>query len=520
MDLSLLSGSGFSILSPSAAWNTTRGWVERNPLKFLILLGVLTEVLYLVFFTLPYLLPDPQHYGWLADVVKLSENKVGASIAFVMSIVALFALYYWGWRVCRRLPGNRATLTIFIFAGLFSITLVFMYPITAIDMFNYFFSARIFTHYHQNPLVVAPYQVPDPLGWTALCFWWVPSPYGPLWILLSSVPSLLGGDNLLLSLILHKVEMAVFFLLCALLIYMILSRVRPQHRNGGLFLFSWSPLLLYEAVGNGHNDIAMMFFVILGVYAFVRGKPGMGFAAIVGSVFIKYTSALIVPFFLLLWLRRTTGVRQKAFVLYVAALIAASIALVLYAPFWSPVEIANSVFSQADRWVGSVPAITKMALEQELGLGYSATLVQWLIVACFGTFYVRQLVKTGKTLEDTLTTSFETLFYFLLLASMVFYPWYLIWPFALVPLVVKRGAAQRMITFSLTALLGYFIWYFLWYWIVQGDWWGWAAMSLDDFPSFYLRIGLIAVPFTVVPPLLYSIWAWWARRRAAHAQLP
>jgi hypothetical protein len=74
---SLFSGSQrFSNTPPLLVWHATKGWVERNPFKFLILLGVITEVIYLVFFTLAFLLPDPEHYSWLADIVKLSENKV------------------------------------------------------------------------------------------------------------------------------------------------------------------------------------------------------------------------------------------------------------------------------------------------------------------------------------------------------------------------------------------------------------------------------------------------------------
>jgi len=503
----------FSDTLPLLVWHATKGWVERNPLKSLILLGVITEAIYLSIFTLPFLLPDPEHYGWLADIIKLSEDKVSSGIIFAVAIITLFAIYYLGWRLCRKLTRAKVTLTIFIFASLFGITLIFMYPITAIDMFNYFFSARIFTHHHANPLVIAPYLCDDPLGWTALSFWWTPSPYGPLWILISAVPNLLGGDNLLLNLILLKVEMVIFYLMSALLVYRILTKVKPQYRNAGLFLFAWSPLILFEGIGNGHNDMAMIFFILLGIYAIVQGRSSLGFAALIASVFIKYTSVLIIPFFLLFLVRQVQGTKQRAFFLGKATLIAAAVALALYAPFWSPGEIAHVVLEQLNRFIGSVPAMLKIGLETELGLGYSATLVKWLVVGGFGAFYLRRIFKMENTLEGTLSTSFEILFFFFLLASMVLYSWYLILPLALVPLVTRNMAAQRMTIFSLTALLAYFIWYFVWIWIREGNWWNWGPLEVQDFPSFYFRICLLAVPFTVIPPLLLSIWAWRARRR-------
>ena len=513
---SLFSGSQrFSNTPPLLVWHATKGWVERNPFKFLILLGVITEVIYLVFFTLAFLLPDPEHYSWLADIVKLSENKVFSGIVFAVAIIALFAIYYMGWRLCRKLTAAKVTLTIFIFASLFAITLIFMYPVTAVDMFNYFFSGRIFVHYHQNPLVVAPYQFSDdPLSWTALAYWGAPAPYGPLWILLSAIPNLLGGDNLLLNLILLKVEMVIFYLLSALLIYRILTEIKPEYRNAGLFLFAWSPLILFEGIGNGHNDMAMIFFILLGIYAIVQGRTSLGFAALIASVFIKYTSVLIIPFFLLFLVRQVTGTRERTFFLGKAALITAAVTLVLYAPFWSPGEIAQGVLDQTNRFIGSVPAMLKLGLETELGLGYSATLVKWLVVGGFGAFYLRRIFKMENTLEGTLSTSFEILFFFLILASMALYPWYLILPLALAPLVTRNMTAQRITIFSLTALLAYFIWYFVWIWILEGNWWNWAPIWGEDFPSFYFRICLIAVPFTIIPPLFLSIWAWRSRRRS------
>ena len=36
----------------------------------------------------------------------------------------------------------------------------------------------------------------------------------------------------------------------------------PARRLRIVVLFGWSPLLLFESVGNGHNDIVMMVFVL------------------------------------------------------------------------------------------------------------------------------------------------------------------------------------------------------------------------------------------------------------------
>src|SRR4029077_3888067 len=63
-------------------------------------------------------------------------------------------------------------------------------------------------------------------------------------------------------------------------------------------LFAWSPLLIFEAIGNGHNDIVMMACVLAAFCLMLRGRAQLAFALLVLGALIKYVSAVFVP----LWL--------------------------------------------------------------------------------------------------------------------------------------------------------------------------------------------------------------------------
>ncbi|MFN8559339.1 MAG: hypothetical protein U0531_19045 [Dehalococcoidia bacterium] len=67
-----------------------------------------------------------------------------------------------------------------------------MYPPTAVDLFHNQADARTLWVHGANPLIVPPSAHDYPIGIS-----WAnqPSPYGPIWNLLTVVPARLAGDT-------------------------------------------------------------------------------------------------------------------------------------------------------------------------------------------------------------------------------------------------------------------------------------------------------------------------------------
>ena len=66
------------------------------------------------------------------------------------------------------------------------------YPFLSHDFFNYIFDARIVTLYHQNPYFFKALDFPNDtwirfMQWTHRTY-----PYGPVWLVLTIIPSFLG----------------------------------------------------------------------------------------------------------------------------------------------------------------------------------------------------------------------------------------------------------------------------------------------------------------------------------------
>ena len=79
----------------------------------------------------------------------------------------------------------------------------------------------------------------------------------------------------------------------------------------GSAAFAWNPLILLESAGNGHNDILMVFFLLLAVYFAASDRPWLVIPALVLSISTKFVPVLVFPFFLLYLIRREETWRRR-----------------------------------------------------------------------------------------------------------------------------------------------------------------------------------------------------------------
>ena len=101
-----------------------------------------------------------------------------------------------------------------------------------------------------------------------------PSQYGPLWALVGTVLANAARADLLADIVLYKLVGALAQIGSALLILKIAPSLGAPEglARAGAFAFLWNPLLLWEMVGNAHNDGLMMLGVLLGVWFLVTDR--------------------------------------------------------------------------------------------------------------------------------------------------------------------------------------------------------------------------------------------------------
>lgn len=265
----------------------------------------------------------------------------------------------------RFLPRTVSLRFVLITAALLGLVFVFFVAVlSSADVLIYIAYARMAILYHLNPLSKAPVAMPpDPL-YPFISWPNQPSIYGPTWVViicafqwisLHVVPN--GFKNIALMVVLLRLWGLLMHLGSTALVWSISGYL--QRFDGGFFAenrqrrvlvtlaFAWNPLLLVEACINAHADTTMLFFVLLALWLFVRGRERGSLsaymlvaAALAVACCIKINVALLLPGLLLfLWGQRP---RRIGLMVGVVATFLAVIVL-CYVPFWQDGAALNAL---------------------------------------------------------------------------------------------------------------------------------------------------------------------------------
>lgn len=219
-------------------------------------------------------------------------NRPLSTVLFLGITGFMFALYGITLNLIRKNTVDRKLLWKIIIAT--SVILFFSYNAFSYDLFNYIFDAKIFTHYGQNPYEYKALDFPsDPMlsfmHWTHRTY-----PYGIGWLFLTVPLSFLGFGYFLLTFYLFKLLMLSSFIGSCFLI----EKIAKKTNSNVLFpvaAFALNPLVLIESLVSAHNDSVMMALGLFGIYMFLEKRYIASLAGVIGSIFIKYATVLIIP---------------------------------------------------------------------------------------------------------------------------------------------------------------------------------------------------------------------------------
>ncbi len=181
--------------------------------------------------------------------------------------------------------------------------LVFAYPIFSHDIFNYIFDARIFTKYRLNPYQYKALDFSnDP--WTRFMHWTHrTNPYPVFWTLYTFIPSILGLQIFSFTFYLFKLFVGIIpYYLACFFIYKISKKYFNTKK--ALFLFAFSPLVIFEFLINSHNDLLMVSVMLFSLYKLMQNKKIQSFFGLTTSVLVKYATAALIPVYVLKFFKR------------------------------------------------------------------------------------------------------------------------------------------------------------------------------------------------------------------------
>ena len=411
---------------------------------------------------------------------RTNYSGVGFAVYLAATLV-LFAVYLGALRAVAKSKQGATPFKIILMGGIsMAVILVFSYPQTAIDLLVYALRTRAWVRYGLSPFVAAPEVMPASDPWLGLAGEWADaaSPYGPVWEWLSLGAYHLSGGGYLAHLFSLKILSLLAYVGSVWLVYRILYLIRPRWAIPGSAFFAWNPLVLLESVQNGHNDIVMVFFMLVGVWAFtmlIRGTqkhPKMlfefifvlGFAA---AILVKFIPGAVLPFFLLAlaWQQPTWPRRIGA--LFSRGMAVALIVILAMLPYWLQME--TWALLHAGKSAGrSLIALLVLTLRHPLGINPAFDVTNILIHLILGGIYMAALVRLWRQLipscgsqsaaasnfKITISAAMSVFFWYVLLGASTFHAWYLLWFLPLAALLVPRvRPTGAVVVVSLAALL-------------------------------------------------------------------
>jgi hypothetical protein len=441
-------------------------------------LGLASLLIYWAVFVGPF--PLARYYEAIppVDYAKLTGHSVGGALRFALGVAGLFAAYAIALRTLAALPHDpagrrRAWAIVLGGAVLFSAALVLAYPTAAIDALVYAVHTRGWALYGLNPLATAPQELPgDP--WVGLAAEWIDasSPYGPVWEGLSLLAFRLAGGDFLAHVYALKVIAALAHLGCIALVALILRRLKPDWALAGAAAFAWSPLALLESAGNGHNDILMVFFLLLAAYFAARAgaERWLAVPALTLSILIKFIPLIALPFFLLYLVRRETAWRRRVLVAAGNLALFAGMSALLMTPIW-PGWGEWAVLDLGGGAGKSPFALLVLLLRPWLGVNAAFDASRLALGGTFLLIYAwlawRAMAGPRRLEPVALAPAFGAFFWYLVLPNQQFHAWYLLWPLAMAVLLVPASPALPAVTvFGLAAWLSIPLYEILrvWWW--------------------------------------------------------
>ena len=216
---------------------------------------------------------------------------------------------------------------------------VLLYPVGALDVFNYMTELKLAFHYDENPYLVTFENYREDRYANSAFLVDVTLFYGPAWLLATGLPALVAGfDDVFRTLVALKVFNLLLIGVAAVAIA--LFHKDRRQRWLAVTLFAANPLVLFEGVGNGHNDVLLTVFVVMAMLALQRKSPLAGPLLALSALVKLYTVALL-PIFIVVALRERWGWKRIG----LTVVLTAFAVVATCAPYWGEGKLVDGLRS-------------------------------------------------------------------------------------------------------------------------------------------------------------------------------
>ena len=242
-----------------------------------------------------------------------------------------------------------------ISAGIFGI----MLPWTSSDIFYYMGVGELDSIYKQNPYYVTMEEyyeqneknIDDEILEQGAMNFWAPTTvvYGPVAQIIFKVCAFISIKNADICIVVFKLVNLGIHLINCYLMYKITSKKKFA------IIYGINPYILLEFIAQVHNDIIIVFFVLLTLYFLIKKKNillSILFLALATG--IKYFTVLLLPIIILYHFREEKNVCKKFLKCIQYGLIFLVILGLEYIPYFKNIGVLLAMLPQTERYSKSI----------------------------------------------------------------------------------------------------------------------------------------------------------------------
>ena len=416
-------------------------------------IAALSALLYLLVLTRPFNLLELYPFPEL-ELRKLSQDYPSARWSLVALFLAQGGLYWLGWRLARRTQGRAAWIVVLGGAAVLGASLLFLYPIDAADIFDNIGHGRILGIYGANPFRQVAADFADDPFLPYVAWEHAPSAYGPAWEILAAVTARVAGDGVIANVIAFKLLVGAFWASSVGVATAILRRIAPGRALAGVVWLAWNPVILYETWGNGHNDIVMVFWVLVAAWALLCRRHTWAVLSLLVGALVKFIPLLMLPAAGLIALRELENTRARVRFLAVTGILALALVALAYGPFWHGPETLT-IGRRTRLFTTSLPAVATTLLASPLGADQASKATSTVAAGLTFAFALWQGLRAWRNRSQLAfaQATLNILLFYLLLTCLWFQQWYAVWPLAIAALLPPGPAVYLAFITGYSTLL-------------------------------------------------------------------
>jgi alpha-1,6-mannosyltransferase len=377
-------------------------------------------------------LPDAARGGgpfrWLAGVVGLDAvhgNALAAVgvVAVVSAASAFLLVLRETWR------GRVAPRTVMWLAVAYHAALLFLPLMFSRDVYSYAYYGRIAAVYHANPYVATPADYPQDALAAFVGPKWVDTPavYGPLWTQLSALVARAVDDVAHFIVVFRGIAIAASLATIAVVARLV-RRERPDREAFAVAILGLNPVVLFQSVGSGHNDLLVALTVVSALALVYARRELLATGALALGTLIKVTAALPLLLLVVASVARTPA-RERPRVIASHVGVAGAFALLAAAPFVNTTDPTLGMLELATHEGWLAPSRFFRRMFDAVGgdaFGIVPRLVFLLVLVAAVILIGRRLIR-GEVSADGQGAAWGWALLCLMLLGPVLLPWYVTW---------------------------------------------------------------------------------------------